>query len=114
MAKDRLEILAEKMQRIEDEKKKIKMQIQKITAQEKKKERKERAHDLIELGAIFETAFRITSKEDAVKIANHFANAVRDSRKVWRKTELTREEKEKHKIVDFKELSETFPDKEKD
>ncbi len=60
---------SERLQELEGKMEKMKAKKQQVESRIKQKERKERTKRLIEIGAIFEHHFEITSKEEAEKIA---------------------------------------------
>ncbi|MGE7880306.1 hypothetical protein [Peribacillus muralis] len=76
---------SERLQELEEKMEKMKAQKQQVESRIKQKERKERTKRLIEIGAIFEHHFEITSKEEAEKIAWGFKKIVTN-----RKEDLSR------------------------
>ena len=66
----------ERLQELEEKMEQMKARKQQVESRIKEKERKERTKRLIEIGAIFERHFEITSKEEAEKIAWGFKKVI--------------------------------------
>lgn len=67
----------EQIEKLQERLEKTKARLQQLQAKKKEKERKERTRRLIQIGAIFERYFEISSIEEAETIAKTFAGYVK-------------------------------------
>lgn len=73
----------ERIAELDQKMKQLRLKKQRIVARESQKERKARTKRLIEVGAIFEKYFDISSKEDAEIIAQKISGEVKRMKGKW-------------------------------